>query len=115
MTDFAADIHDRKSITGGTVIMDGAVGAKSGVTLSIMKVLFTAASHVTFVSFLEFGDSAQLMYMMMDSQAAIRQLESEDSMTSAKHLDIRSSYSRLCNKRIVKPKYVNFALVKAIY
>jgi hypothetical protein len=54
------------------------------------------------------------MHMHMDNQAAIKQLKSEDSMASAKHVDIRikfiCDYARKC---IVRPKYVESRLMKA--
>jgi hypothetical protein len=124
--DFAADKGDRKSVTGGMVTMDGAIvhwicKKQTGVSLSTMEAEFTSASHVgrellglrELVRELHFAVS-QPMPMHMDNQAAIKQLESEDSMASAKHVDIRIKF--ICDyarKGIVEPKYVESRLMKA--
>jgi hypothetical protein len=99
--DFAADKGDRKSVTGGVVTMDGAIvhwicKKQTGVSLSTMEAEFTSASHVgrellglrELVRELYFA-VYQPMPMHMDNQAAIKQLEFEYSMASAKHVDIR--------------------------
>ena len=56
---------------------------------------------------------AEPMCMMMDNQAAIRQLESEDSMASAKFVDISKVYRDYAMLGIVKPEYVESRLMKA--
>ena len=54
------------------------------------------------------------MCMMMDNQAVIQQLESEDSMTSAKHVNIRVKFVRdYAVRGIVKSEYVEPRLMKA--
>jgi len=124
--DFPADKGDRKSVTGGVVTMDGAIvhwicKKQTGVSLSTMEAEFTSASHVgrellglrELVRELHVAVS-QPMPMHMDNQAAIKQLESEDSMASAKHVDIRIKF--ICDyarKGIVEPKYVESRLMKA--
>ena len=57
---------------------------------------------------------AESMCMMMDNQAAIRQLESEDSMASAKFVDISKVYRDYAMLGIVKPEYVESRLMKRI-
>ena len=54
------------------------------------------------------------MCMMMDNQAAFRQLQSEDSMASAKHVDIRVEFIQdYAMRGIVKPEDVGSRLTKA--
>jgi hypothetical protein len=123
---FAADKGDRKSVTGGVVTMDGAIvhwicKKQTGVLLSTMEAKFTSAPDVgrellglrELVRELHFAVS-QPMPMPMDNQAAIKQLESEASMASAKHVDIRIKF--ICDyarRGIVEPKYVASRLMKA--
>ena len=54
------------------------------------------------------------MSMLMDNQAAIKMLESEGSMASAKHVDVRMKF--ICDyakKGIVKPEFVESKLMRA--
>ena len=54
------------------------------------------------------------MSMLMDNQAAIRQLETEGSMSSVKHVDVRIRF--ICDyarKDVVKPKFVESSVMKA--
>ena len=54
------------------------------------------------------------MSVLMDNQAAIRQLETEGSMSSFKHIDVRMKFIRdYASKDIVKPKFVESRLMKA--
>ena len=47
------------------------------------------------------------MQMEIDNQGAIRQMETEESSTRAKHIDIKLKFIKDCAKRgIVKPCYV---------
>ncbi|GMF48730.1 unnamed protein product [Phytophthora fragariaefolia] len=124
--DFAADKGDRMSVTGGAVTMDGTIvdwvcKKQTGVSLSTMEAEFTSASHVgrellglrELVRELHHAVS-QSMSMHMDNQAAIKQMESEGSMSSAKHVDIRIKF--ICDyarKGIVETKYVESRLMKA--
>ena len=56
---------------------------------------------------------AKPMCLMMEDQAAIQQLESEDSMASAKHVDIRVNFIRdYAMRGIVTPEYVQSRLMK---
>lgn len=72
-------------------IIQGVCKKQTGVSLSTMEAEFTSASHVVreildlkkLVRGVGFK-VAEPMCMMMDNQAAIRQLESEDSMASSK-------------------------------
>ncbi|POM58937.1 Mitochondrial Carrier (MC) Family [Phytophthora palmivora] len=115
--DFAGDKGDRKSFTGGVMTMDGAIvqwicKKQTGVSLSAMEAEFISASHVgrellglrELVRELEY-DVVQPMPMHMDNQAAIKQLESENSMVNAKHVD--NCVKFVCDsarKGIVKPE-----------
>ena len=54
------------------------------------------------------------MSMLMDNQAAIRQLETEGGMSSVKHVDVRLKF--ICDyarKDIVKPMFVASSIMKA--
>ena len=52
--------------------------------------------------------------MMMDNQAAIKQLESGDSLASAKHVDIRVNFiGNFAKCGITKPAYVESRLMMA--
>lgn len=95
-SDFAAEKGERKSLSGSVVTMDGAIiqwvcKKQTGMSLSTMEAEFTSASHVgreildlkKLVREVGFK-VAEPMCMMMDNQAAIRQLKSEDSMASSK-------------------------------
>lgn len=56
----------------------------------------------------------QPMTMKMDNQASSNQLESEDSMTSAKHVNIRVQFIRDFAKRgIVTPLHVESRIMMA--
>nr|CCA13861.1 PREDICTED: copia proteinlike putative [Albugo laibachii Nc14] len=125
-SDFADDKVDRKSVTGGVVTMDGAVvqwicKKQTGVSLSTMEAEFTSASHVAreilglreLLSEIGFQVD-EPMKMLMDNQASIKQLESEGSMSSAKHVDVQMKF--VCDyakKGIVKPEFVESRFMKA--
>ena len=52
--------------------------------------------------------------MLMDNPAATRQLETEVSMSSVKHVDVRMEFiSDYARKDIVKPKFVESRAMKA--
>lgn len=124
--DFVADKGDRKSVTGGVMTMDRGIvplicKKQTGVSLSTMEADFTSASDVgrellvlrRLVHELGF-EVAQPMPMHMDNQVATKQRGSEDSMASAKHVDIRIQF--VCDftiKTIIKTKYVESGLMMA--
>uniref|UniRef100_A0AAV1T532 Integrase catalytic domain-containing protein n=1 Tax=Peronospora matthiolae TaxID=2874970 RepID=A0AAV1T532_9STRA len=125
-SDFAADKSDRKSITGGVLTVSGVIvhwicKKQTGVSLSTMEAEFTSASHVgrELLGLRELLKEIGLpvtepMSMLMDNQAAIKMLESEGSMASAKHVDVRMKF--ICDyakKGIVKPEFVESKLMKA--
>nr|CCA27808.1 PREDICTED: hypothetical protein [Albugo laibachii Nc14] len=106
--------------------MDGAVihwmwKKQTSVSLSTMEVEFTSASNVgrELLGLRELVNEigfplTESMVMELDNQAAIRQLESEDSMNRAKHVDIRAKLIRNFAKRgIVMPDYVESRLMMA--
>ena len=116
--EFAADKDDMKSVSGGVVTVDGAVvqwvcKKQTGVSLLTMEAEFTSASHIgrKMLGLRELVNEvgfqvAEPMCMMMDNQAAFRQLKFEDSMASAKHVDIRLKFIRdYAVRGIVKPEY----------
>ena len=54
------------------------------------------------------------MSILMDNQATIKQLVSEGSMSSVKHIDLRMKF--ICGhawKGLVKPEFLNLRLMKA--
>lgn len=54
------------------------------------------------------------MSMLMDNQAAFRQLESDGSMSSVKHVEVHMKFiGDHARKDIVKPKFVESRLLKA--
>ena len=117
---FAADKSDRKSVSGCVLTMDGAVVSwvctkQTGFLLSTIEVEFIAASQAgrkllgLRELFSELGMKVnEPMPMWMDNQAAINQLESGKSTSSAKHVDIRFKF--ICHYAQVKA--VNLSLVK---
>ena len=99
--------------------MDGSVvfwscKKQSGVSLSTMKAEFIAASQAVreLLGMKGLFDELKLnvikpMPMWMDSQAAIKQIESEKSTSSAKHVGIKFKF--ICNYAkdgIVAPRFV---------
>lgn len=103
-SDFAAEKSYLHSVTVGVIKTDGAAGQwickkQTGVLLSSMEDKFTSASHVG-RKLLEIRELLQEidqtvckpMLMFMDNQAAIRQLESKESMSSSKHVDVRVKF-----------------------
>nr|CCA17186.1 pol polyprotein putative [Albugo laibachii Nc14] len=98
---FVADKCDQKSVMGGVITLDVAVirwmcKKQRGVSISTMEAEFTSAlilgrEHLGLQELVkEIGfPVTERMVMKMDNQVALRQLESEDSMNSAKHVDIR--------------------------
>uniref|UniRef100_A0AAV1TAY0 Uncharacterized protein n=1 Tax=Peronospora matthiolae TaxID=2874970 RepID=A0AAV1TAY0_9STRA len=90
--------------------MDGAIvqwvcKEQTGVSLSTMEAEFASASHVgrellgLRELMREIGFQVEApMSMLMDNQAAIRQLETEGSMSSVKHVDVRMKFLRLCEE-----------------
>ena len=52
--------------------------------------------------------------MMIDNEAAIKQLKPEDSMASTKHVDIRVKFiCDIAKKGMFKPKFVESRLMMA--
>ena len=117
--DFAADKSDRKSVSGCVLTMDGAVVSwackkQTGVSLSTIGAELIAASQAgcELLGLNElFGELdikfVEPMPMGMDNQAAIKQLDSEKSTSSAKHVDI--CFKFICHYaqvKTVKTSYV---------
>nr|CCA16773.1 PREDICTED: similar to retrotransposon protein putati [Albugo laibachii Nc14] len=80
-----------------------------------MEAEFTSASHSgqellgLREIIVELGINVELpMQIEIDNQAAIHQMENEESSTRAKHIDIKLKFIKECAKRvIVKPCYVH--------
>ena len=117
--DFAADKADRKSVSGCVLTMDGAVvmwlcKKQSGVSLSTMEAEFISASQAgrELLCTKELLNELRLsvrepMPMWMDNQAAIKQLDSEKSTSSAKHVNILFKFiCHYAQVKTVKPSYV---------
>ncbi|GMF15834.1 unnamed protein product [Phytophthora fragariaefolia] len=91
--DFATDKDTRKAVTGGGITKDG------GIVQSVCKKQTGVVEPVR---------------MHVDNQAAIKQYESEDSMASAKHVDIHIKFvCDFARKGIVKTNYVESRLMMA--
>lgn len=117
--DFAADKLDRKSLTGGVILLNGMAVSwtakkQGGVSLSTMEAEFVAASEQTrellgIREMLgEIGMPPGLpMTLYIDNQAAIKQLDGEASSIKAKHIDVRLKFVRDYSRReIVSAQYV---------
>uniref|UniRef100_A0AAV1SZ62 Polyprotein n=1 Tax=Peronospora matthiolae TaxID=2874970 RepID=A0AAV1SZ62_9STRA len=106
-SDYAADKVDRKSVTGGVLTMD-------------VEAEFASASHVVRKLLglrelmREIGFQVEApMSMLMDNQSVIRQLETEGSVSSVKHVDVRIKF--ICDyarKVIVRPMFVESSIMK---
>uniref|UniRef100_A0AAV1TI68 Uncharacterized protein n=1 Tax=Peronospora matthiolae TaxID=2874970 RepID=A0AAV1TI68_9STRA len=117
--DFAADKTDRKSMTGGIVMLNGmavswAARKQGGVSLSTMEAEFVAATEVAREllglreMLCEVGVEPTLpMQLRVDNQAAIAQIAGEASSLKAKHVDVRLKF--LCDysrRGIITASYV---------
>ncbi|KAE8904952.1 hypothetical protein PF005_g3499 [Phytophthora fragariae] len=121
--DFAADKTDRKSVTGSAVLIDGmpilwVCKKQSGVALSTMEAEFTAASHICreLLGFRPLLLAIRLpvlepMPLMVDNQAAIKQLRSESTSASAKHIEICIKFvNPYTHQGVLDPVYVEWRL-----
>ncbi len=117
--DYAGDKIDRKSVSGGILMVNGmTVGwhckKQSAITLSTAEAEFVAASvgAKELLGVRELAGELGLpvttpMTMYMDNQAAIKQVENEASSSQAKHVDVRLKFVRdYSAKNIVKPVYI---------
>ncbi|CAI5733966.1 unnamed protein product [Hyaloperonospora brassicae] len=105
--DFASDKLDRKSMTGGMLLLNGTAvswGARKqgGVSLSTMEAEFVAASEVAremlgLREMLSENDVVpdETLVLHVDNQAALSQIAGEASSLKAKHVDVR--YKFLCD------------------
>ena len=117
--DFAGDKVSRKSVSGGIFCLNGMIVGwtcrkQAAVAMSTTEAEFASASHAgqellglrELLTELKF-DVVLPMMMEMDNQAAIRQLENEESSTRAKHIDIKIKFIKdYAKKGIVKPTYI---------
>uniref|UniRef100_A0AAV1UMW7 Uncharacterized protein n=1 Tax=Peronospora matthiolae TaxID=2874970 RepID=A0AAV1UMW7_9STRA len=124
--DFAADKADRKSLTGGVVLLNGMAVSwtakkQGGVSLSTTEAEFVAASEVARELIClhqmlgEVGMAPVVpMLMHVDNQAAICQIEGEASSIKAKHIDVRNKYLRdLARRGIITAQHVRSELMIA--
>ncbi|KAG6609052.1 Integrase catalytic core protein [Phytophthora cinnamomi] len=124
--DFAGDRVDRKSVSGGVLMVCGMVVGwickkQSSVALSTMEAEFVAASQVTaemlgIVELLsEIGIKVEVPYKLhVDNQAAIKQIEGEDTSGRAKHIDIRLKFIKdLSRNKGLNVSYCESKLMRA--
>ena len=117
--EFAADKVDRKSLTGGFVLLNGMTVSwtakkQGGGNLSTMEVEFVAPSEVAceliglHQMLGEVGMAPVVpMLIHVDNQAAIIQIERDASSIKAKHIDVRHKYLRdLARRGIVTAQHV---------
>lgn len=95
--DFAADKKDRRSVTGGFIIMDEmAIGwvcrKQDGVSLSTMEAGYTADSMMGQGSKNSSRSWVEQMLLKVDIQAALKQLDGEVASSKAKHIDVRTRF-----------------------
>ncbi|GMF58755.1 unnamed protein product [Phytophthora fragariaefolia] len=102
--DYAGDKADRKSTTGGLITVDGMVVSwicrkQGGVSLSTMEAEYTATSVVAqeLLGVRELLGEMKVpqkvsMKLCVDNQAALKQLEGEQSSVKAKHIDVRIKF-----------------------
>ncbi|KAG6572596.1 Integrase catalytic core protein [Phytophthora cinnamomi] len=124
--DFAGDRVDRKSVSGGVLMVCGMVAGwickkQGSVALSTMEAEFVAASQVTaemlgIVELLsEIGIKVEVPYKLhVDNQAAIKQIEGEDTSGRAKHIDIRLKFIKdLSRNKGLNVSYCESKLMRA--
>ncbi|KAE8886394.1 hypothetical protein PF007_g12529 [Phytophthora fragariae] len=116
--DYAGDRVDRKSVSGGVLLVGGMVVGwlfkkQASISLSTMEAEFVAASQVTaemlgIAELLkEIGVKAKGVYdLKVDNQAAIKQIKGEDTSGRAKHIDIRYKFVKdLARKEVLDVAY----------
>ncbi|POM74197.1 Polyprotein, partial [Phytophthora palmivora] len=104
--DSAADMEDRKSVTGGLVTMDGMLVSwtcqkQGGVSLSTVEVEYTTASVMTteILGVCELLGELSVkhevpMMLRVANQVALKQLEGEGASAMAKRIDVRIKTTR---------------------
>ena len=124
--DYAADKTDRKSVTGGVLMVSGMVVGwlcrkQKCVALSTMEAEFVAASH-TMAEMLgiiellqDIGMAMQKQSIMrVDNQAAIAKIEGEDTSGRVKHSDVRYKFVKnLASKKVIKIQYCESKIMRA--
>ncbi|KAE9207773.1 hypothetical protein PF004_g16945 [Phytophthora fragariae] len=116
----------RKSVSGGVLMVCGMVVGwickkQSSVALSTMEAEFVAASQVTaemlgVVELLsEIGIKVEVPYKLhVDNQAAIKQIEGEDTSGRAKHINIRLKFIKdLSRNKGLNVSYCESKLMRA--
>ncbi|KAE9329513.1 hypothetical protein PR003_g15543, partial [Phytophthora rubi] len=124
--DYAADKKDRKTVSGGVVMMAGAVVAwmckkQACVALSTMESEFVAASQTTarmlgiIECLKEIGIKVRIPSLLhVDNQAAIAQLEGEDTTGHAKHIDTRHKFVKdFAKKKVLLINYCESKKMRA--
>lgn len=113
---YAADKANRKSVVGGLLAVDGmsvswVCKKQTGVSLSMMEPEYTAASVMLLGVRELLGElniaHASRMSLLIDNQAALRQLNGEASSRKAKHVDERIKFVGSLEKRgVLKVMYL---------
>ncbi|KAE9036156.1 hypothetical protein PR001_g8973 [Phytophthora rubi] len=124
--DYAADRVDRKSVSGGVLCIDGMVVGwfckkQNSVALPTMEAEFVAASQVAseLLGLSELlGELGVVVHepilMHVDNQAAIKQLEGEDSSGKAKHIDVRVKFVKdFVQKGVIVVEYCESRKMRA--
>ncbi|KAE8909453.1 hypothetical protein PF005_g18783 [Phytophthora fragariae] len=124
--DYAADKSDRKSVSGGVLMVAGIVvrwicKKQNCVALSTMEAEFVAASQTTadmlgLVEMLkEICVKTQVQSLLhVDNQAAIAQKTSEDTTRRANHIDVRYKFIKdLFKKEVLKVEYCESKAMRA--
>ncbi|KAE9359955.1 hypothetical protein PF008_g2037 [Phytophthora fragariae] len=124
--DYAADKSDRKSVSGGVLMVAGIVVGwickkQNCVALSTMEAEFVAASQTTadmlgLVEMLkEICVKTQVQSLLhVDNQAAIAQKTSEDTTRRANHIDVRYKFIKdLFKKEVLKVEYCESKAMRA--
>lgn len=124
--DYASDKQDRKSVTGGIFMVAGAIVSwlckkQTCVALSTMESEFVAASQTTAEvlgiteCLKEVGSKLrEPMVLHVDNQAAIAQLEGEDTSGRAKHIDTRHKFvNDFVKKAVLKVEYCESVRMRA--
>ncbi|OWZ14944.1 hypothetical protein PHMEG_00011504 [Phytophthora megakarya] len=122
--DYAGDRVDRKSVTGGVLLVSGMVVGwlckkQDSVVLSTMEAEFVAASQVTaemlgIAELLgEIGLKVEMPYKLhVDNQATIKQIQGEDTSGRAKHIDVTFKFDMDLSRE--KALEINYCESKAM-
>nr|CCA16869.1 PREDICTED: similar to retrotransposon protein putati [Albugo laibachii Nc14] len=124
--DYAADCADRKSVTGGVICLNGTIVGwmcqkQASVPLSTMEAEFVAASLMAsdLLGLEEILGEIGVcvvkpMMMHVYNQAAIKQIQGEDSSVRAKYIVVRLKYTKdYSQKEVTQVEYCESRLMRA--